>query len=49
MKEYDSHHGLKFSYTYEYSNFDKQGNWLSRASFKNDQPASVTERKIEYN
>ena len=47
-KEFDSHHGLKYTTTFEYSEDDKQGNWLKRTTYKNDDPATVTEREIEY-
>jgi hypothetical protein len=47
-KEFDSHHGLKFSTTYEYENVDKHGNWLKRSTLKNDEPAAVTDREIIY-
>ncbi len=47
-KEYDSHKGLKFTTTYDYENADKSGNWLRRTTYKNDDPASVTIREIEY-
>jgi hypothetical protein len=47
-KEYDSHKGLKFTTTYDYEGVDKSGNWLKRTTNKNDDPASVTVREIEY-
>lgn len=47
-KEFDSHHGLKYTTTYEYDNADQNGNWLRRTTLKNDDPATVTEREIEY-
>lgn len=47
-REYDSHASLQFSTTYEHGNYDKSGNWLWRAVYKNDNPRSVTEREIEY-
>jgi hypothetical protein len=47
-KEYDSHKSLQFSTTYDYEDFDKAGNWLKRTMYKNDDPASVTIREIEY-
>jgi hypothetical protein len=48
-KEYDSHHSLKFTTSYEYEDFDKEGNWRKRTTYKNDVPSSVTIREIEYN
>ena len=47
-KEYDSHHGLKFTTTYDYENADKGGNWLKRTTYKNDEPTLIMEREIEY-
>ncbi len=47
-REYDSHHGLKFTTTYDYGNVDKSGNWRRRTMYKNDVPTSVTIREIEY-
>ncbi len=47
-REYDSHESLQFSTTYEYGNYDKSGNWLWRATYKNDKPRSITEREIAY-
>lgn len=44
--EYDSHHGLKFSTTYDYDGADAYGNWLKRTTYKNDEPTSVTTREI---
>jgi hypothetical protein len=47
-REYDSHEALKYATTFEYSNFDKQGNWLQKITYKNDEPKIITEREIEY-
>jgi len=47
-KEYDSHHGLKYTTTYDYEKPDNMGNWLKRTTYKNDEPAAVTVREIEY-
>ena len=47
-REYDSHHGLRFVTTYDYEHNDKQGNWLKKVTYKNDEPAAVTEREITY-
>ena len=47
-KEYDSHHGLKFTTTYDYEKTDNAGNWLKRTTYKNDDPFVVTDREIEY-
>lgn len=47
-REYDSHKSLKFSTTYDYEDYDKAGNWLKRTTYKNDEPASVTVREVEY-
>ncbi len=47
-KEYDSHHSLRFTTTYDYEHTDKAGNWLTRTTYKNDDPAIITDRKIEY-
>lgn len=47
-REYDSHASLQFSTTYEHGNYDKAGNWLWKAVYKNEKPRSVTEREIEY-
>jgi hypothetical protein len=47
-REYDSHSSLQFTTTHEYGNYDKNGNWLWKATFKNDVPRSVTEREIKY-
>jgi hypothetical protein len=45
-KQYDSHHGLKFKTTYDYENFDANGNWLKRTTYKNDKPVTLTTREI---
>ncbi len=45
-KQYDSHHGLKFSITYDYDGFDVNGNWTKRTMNKNDDPAIVIEREF---
>jgi len=47
-REYDSHESLQFTTTFEYDNYDKQGNWLWKATYKNDVPRTVVEREIEY-
>ena len=47
-KEYDSHHGLKFTTSYEYQNTDKNGNWRKRITYKNDNQYTVTIREFEY-
>ncbi len=47
-QEYDSHHGLKFSTTYDYDNADDQGNWLKRNTYKNNEQSAITEREITY-
>ncbi len=47
-REFDSHESLQFRTTFEYGNYDKKGNWLWKATYKNDVPRSVTERVIEY-
>jgi antitoxin component YwqK of YwqJK toxin-antitoxin module len=47
-KEYDSHHGLKYTTTYEYDDIDQQGNWHKRTTYKNDDPATITQRAIVY-
>ena len=47
-KEFDSHQSLKFTTTFEYEQDDENGNWLKRTTLKNDDPATITEREIEY-
>jgi hypothetical protein len=48
-KEYDSHHGLKFSTSYDYGRHtDNAGNWLERTTYKNDEPSVITKREITY-
>ncbi|MFI5196535.1 MAG: hypothetical protein ACHQD8_05550 [Chitinophagales bacterium] len=47
-KEYDSHHGLKFTTTYDYEKTDNAGNWLKRTTYKNDDSFEVTDREIAY-
>ena len=47
-KEFDSHQSLKYTTTFEYENEDNTGNWLKRTTLKNDNPATITEREIEY-
>jgi len=47
-KEYDSHHGLKFTTTFDYDQADKEGNWLKRTTYKNDEPFVQTDREITY-
>ncbi len=47
-KEYDSHHGLQFTITYDYDGKDKAGNWTKRTMYKNDEPFTVTDREITY-
>ncbi len=47
-KEYDSHHGLQFTITYDYDGNDKAGNWTRRTMYKNDDAFTVTDREIEY-
>jgi len=47
-KQYDSHESLQYLTTWEYSNYDKQGNWQYRVMLKNDEPRTITERKIIY-
>ncbi len=46
-KEYDSHKSLKFATTFDYDNTDKNGNWLKRTTYKNDQPVAITVREIQ--
>ena len=48
-KEYDSHHGLKFTTSYDYESMDKNGNWRKRTTYKNDDPHTITIREFEYN
>jgi hypothetical protein len=48
IKEYDSHHGLKYEISYDYNKTDSNGNWTSRITNKNDDPASVTIRVFNY-
>jgi hypothetical protein len=48
IKEFDSHHGLKFAITFDYDSYDSKGNWLHRTTSKNNEPASFTERQLEY-
>lgn len=45
--EYNSDSSLKVKYTYKYE-FDKQGNWIKKISFKNNIPSSIWERRYEY-
>jgi hypothetical protein len=47
-KEYDSHHGLKFTTTYDYQDTDNSGNWLKRTTYKNDEVTVINDREIEY-
>jgi len=47
-REYDSHSSLQFTTTFEYSNYDKNGNWLNKIMYKNKKPRSIYEREIEY-
>ncbi len=48
IKEYDSHHGLKFEIGYEYTASDANGNWIQRTTLKNEEPSSITKREIVY-
>lgn len=47
-REFDSHHGLKYTTTHKYSKYDKKGNWQQRVTYKNDEPRTITEREITY-
>ena len=48
IKEYDSHHGLKFETGYEYTASDANGNWTQRTTLKNEEPSAITKREIVY-
>ena len=48
IKEYDSHHGLKFEIGYEYTTSDANGNWTQRITHKNEEPSAITKREIVY-
>lgn len=47
-REFDSHESLQFVTTYQYENYDKEGNWRRRIMLKNDEPRTITEREITY-
>ncbi len=47
-REFDSHHGLKYTTTYKYSKYDKKGNWLRKVVYKNKEPRTIIEREITY-
>ncbi len=40
---------IKTLYTYKYTKYDKEGNWIERIQYDEENiPTMVTERKIEY-
>ncbi len=47
VKEYDSHHGLKYTTTFTYESYDAKGNWTKRTTYKNEDPVTITERTLE--
>ncbi len=47
-REFDSHESLQFVTTWQYTAFDKRGNWIERVMLKNDEPRTVTVREIKY-
>lgn len=48
MKEYDSHHGLKFTTSFAYGKYDNAGNWLEKTTYKDDDPVAIFDREIAY-
>jgi hypothetical protein len=47
VREYDSHHGLKYTTTFSYESYDAQGNWTKRTTYKNNDPVTITDRTLE--